>query len=140
MQTSPLKDHIASYVELDFPEITGKKARSIRRSKQLSSILGEDIKVGASIVSLDLPDLTQSQPVKGGTGLSSQVYHLLPVDLRQPVQGNLDPLVSASPPVLSPDLPTLFLAECVLVYMQPENSAAIMRWFSSNFNVIQYSI
>ena len=30
-------------------------------------------------------------------------------------------------------LPTVFITECVLVYMEPEHSAAIINWAGSNF-------
>ncbi|CAG7854579.1 Leucine carboxyl methyltransferase 1; AltName: Full=Protein phosphatase methyltransferase 1; AltName: Full=[Phosphatase 2A protein]-leucine-carboxy methyltransferase 1 [Serendipita indica DSM 11827] len=116
LSTGPLQNAVARYVELDFPEITTKKAMSIRKSTQLSSVLGSDVKV-----------------VKGGTGITSAVYHLLPVDLRQSVEMTLEPLVASETPILSPDLPTLFLAECVLVYMTPESSASIMSFFSRTF-------
>jgi hypothetical protein len=46
LKTGPLKEYISSYVELDFPENTTKKAMAIRKSKQLSRILGEEVKVG----------------------------------------------------------------------------------------------
>ncbi|PVF96733.1 leucine carboxyl methyltransferase [Serendipita vermifera] len=116
LSTGHLKEYISSYVELDFPEITTKKAMAIRKAKQLSAVLGDEVKV-----------------VKGGTGLTSPTYHLLPVDLRQSIEAVLEPLVSSDSPVLSPNVPTLFLAECVLVYMVPEDSAKLMQWFTSTF-------
>ena len=30
-------------------------------------------------------------------------------------------------------LPTVFITECVLVYMEPEHSAAIINWAGANF-------
>jgi [phosphatase 2A protein]-leucine-carboxy methyltransferase len=41
-----LKKYLESYVELDLPENTSKKAMAIRKSKELSSIVGADAKVG----------------------------------------------------------------------------------------------
>lgn len=39
-QTGVHKDKLANYVEIDFPEVTSKKAMSIRKSKELSAVLG----------------------------------------------------------------------------------------------------
>ena len=46
LKSGPLKGHISSYVELDFAEITSKKAMAIRKSKALSTLLGDGVKVG----------------------------------------------------------------------------------------------
>ncbi len=47
-QTSACAAQLASYVEIDFPENTTKKAMAIRKSKELSSHLGkpEDVRLG----------------------------------------------------------------------------------------------
>ena len=77
----------------------------------------------------------------GGTTLHSAKYHLIPADLRMHPSESVAPLLtSASPssrsqegPLLSPNLPTLLLFECVLVYVSPEASQALIQWFVSYF-------
>lgn len=75
----------------------------------------------------------------GGLGLSSSLYHLLPVDLRESPGLSLSTLIQSlaetTTPILQADVPTLFLAECVLVYMTLEQSSAVLQWFSSRFQV-----
>ncbi|KAG8717008.1 carboxy methyl transferase for protein phosphatase 2A [Ceratobasidium sp. 395] len=111
---------IASYVELDFAENTSRKAKAITQTEGLRAALGSDIKIE-----------------RGGTALRSQQYHLLPLDLRAGPSAltllttSTDP---SSPPPLSPDLPTLFIAECVFVYMTPSASSTIVRWFADTFS------
>ncbi|KAJ7074545.1 S-adenosyl-L-methionine-dependent methyltransferase [Mycena amicta] len=120
LATGAYKDSLATYIELDFPEITTKKAMAIRKSKDLSAVLG---------------DVTISH---GGTGLTSSNYHLLPVDLRLPPTATLAKLLaSENDAILSPTLPTLLLFECVLVYMTPEASSAVLRWFVDFFSAAE---
>lgn len=74
----------------------------------------------------------------GGTTLRSPVYNLLPVDLRTPPAASLAPLLASGSgkddePLLSPSLPTLLLFECVLAYMTPDASNALIRWFVDYF-------
>lgn len=72
----------------------------------------------------------------GGTTLHSSKYHLFPTDLRlPPAESIAPPLTSPSQgsPILSPDLPTLLLFECVLVYLTPEVSQALIQWFADYF-------
>ncbi|KAA1476459.1 leucine carboxyl methyltransferase [Dentipellis sp. KUC8613] len=116
LATGPHKDLLARYVELDFPEITSKKAMAIRKSKVLNPLLGpsESVKVG-----------------NGGTSLHAPVYNLLPVDMRKPPSETLAPILAGSPdPLLLPNVPTLLLFECVLAYMSPAASDALIRWFA----------
>ena len=70
--------------------------------------------------------------------LHSPLYHLLPVDLRLNPSETLAQLLaqpnSDGSPTLSNSLPTLLLFECVLAYMQPESSNAIIQWFVDYFS------
>ncbi|CAE6491056.1 unnamed protein product [Rhizoctonia solani] len=111
------RERIASYVELDFTENTSRKAKAVMQSQSLSDALGSDVKIE-----------------RGGTGLGSSNYYLIPLDLREGVPA-LEPLISSpsSNAPLDPSLPTLFIAECVFVYMPPSASGAILQWFSNTF-------
>ncbi|KAH8994418.1 leucine carboxyl methyltransferase [Lactarius akahatsu] len=112
-------EQLHKYIELDFAENTSRKAMSIRKSKVLSAALGspDAVSVGG-----------------GGTTLRSPVYNLLPVDLRTPPVVSLEPLLaSGDEPLLSPSLPTLLLFECVLAYMAPSASNALVQWFVDYF-------
>jgi len=89
---------------------------SIKKSKDLCSVLGNPSEVYSS---------------HGGTGLHSPKYHLLPVDLRLAPSETLENLLGS---ILSSSLPTLLLFECVLVYMSPESSRSLLRWFVDYFS------
>ncbi|KAK7691780.1 hypothetical protein QCA50_005183 [Cerrena zonata] len=121
ISTGPRKDVLASYVEIDFPDNTMKKAMAIRKSRELSNILGA-------------PDNIQLSG--GGTGLHAPKYHLLPIDIRKPPAEALGRALhpEGRPPCLSSDLPTLLLFECVLVYMKPTESDAVFQWFVDYFS------
>ncbi|KAF8648537.1 hypothetical protein AX16_006241 [Volvariella volvacea WC 439] len=122
--TGPYQEALASYIEIDFPEVTTKKAMAIRKNKDLSAAFGDPASVTLG---------------QGGTSLHSPRYHLIPSDLRQsPVEGFGQILSSPSPTssnaLLSPALPTLVLFECVLAYMSPAASSAILEWFVNYFS------
>jgi len=114
-----LGDYLQTYVEIDFPEITTKKAMAIRKSKELSAGLG---------------DPTQVSLAQGGTTLHSSRYHLLSADLRLPPSETLEHMLASTAegqqaPLLDPSLPTLILFECVLAYMAPSSSSRLLEWF-----------
>jgi [phosphatase 2A protein]-leucine-carboxy methyltransferase len=95
--------------------MTTSKAMAIRKSKDLSSALG---------------DMSQIRIADGGTALHSQRYHLVGVDLRGSPE---DKLTEKLAPILNRDLPTVLLFECVLVYMAPEASQVLIKWFLDYF-------
>jgi len=112
--TGPRKIWLKAYFELDFGEVTMKKAMAIRKSRELSAVLGKP-----EDVTLD----------NGGMTLHSPAYHLLPADIRLPPAEAFATLA----PLLSPAHPTLLLFECVLVYMTPAASSAAVQWFIDHF-------
>ncbi|GFQ04454.1 leucine carboxyl methyltransferase 1, partial [Phtheirospermum japonicum] len=100
------------YVELDFKEVTSKKAALIENSVQLRSKVGE-----ASSISQEKGEVLGDH------------YKLLLVDLRDIKK--LDGLISLG--IIDPSLPTFIIAECVLIYLDPESSRAIVGWASRTF-------
>ncbi|KAJ0235614.1 Leucine carboxyl methyltransferase 1 [Hirschfeldia incana] len=101
------------YVELDFKEVTSKKASVIENSSQLKDKLGENSSIS----------------VEEGQVLSDH-YKLLPVDLRD-IPKLRDVISFAG---MDPSLPTFIIAECVLIYLDPDSSRAIVNWASKAFS------
>ncbi|KAM7472042.1 hypothetical protein LguiA_010225 [Lonicera macranthoides] len=101
------------YVELDFKEVTSKKASLIETRSQLREKVGE----------------TASISRETGEVLGDH-YKLLPVDLRNIPK--LDDIISLAN--MDPSLPTFIIAECVLIYLDPASSRAIVGWASKTFS------
>lgn len=104
---------IDNFIELDFSSVTARKCNAIKRNKKLlEKIYAEDGEV----------------MIREGD-LHGSGYHLLGCDLRclPEVQRKLESCD------LKNDVPTLFLAECVLVYLKPEPCDQLLKWFSSKF-------
>ncbi|KAJ3181713.1 carboxy methyl transferase for protein phosphatase 2A [Geranomyces variabilis] len=94
------------YFEIDFPEITGKKAQTICKNPALAQT------IGAYTLAC------------GGIELHGADYHLIAGDLRNFATDISQKLHDAG---FQPDAPTLFLSECVLVYLAPSTSEQILR-------------
>ena len=74
----------------------------------------------------------------GGTGLTSATYALVPGDIRDfasltQALTSPPPSDQTGPPLLDRSLPTLLLAECVLVYLPPETTIGVLAWFRQTF-------
>lgn len=131
-QSGPRKASLKAYVELDFPEVTMKKAMAIRKSKDLSAVLGSPDDVRLGTCDRRESELEPDEPsASGGMALHAPTYHLIPADLRKPPSEILPPLAG----LLSPSHPTLLLFECVLVYMSSAASAAVIQWFVDYFSM-----
>lgn len=65
-----------------------------------------------------------------GPELHAQDYHIIGTDLR-----NLTELHKKLTQCgINFDIPTMFLTECVLVYMETESSSMLLQWIARQFN------
>lgn len=111
-----LKDEgvqIANYVEIDFPSVTAQKCYMIKRNKPLlDRIHNQDGEVKLS-----------------STDLHAGNYHCIGVDIRNITQ--LETKLNQAE--VNFNKPTLFLTECVLVYIENECVNRLLSWISSKF-------
>ncbi|OWF54825.1 leucine carboxyl methyltransferase 1-like [Mizuhopecten yessoensis] len=113
-----LKDQQLSpknYVEVDFAMVTSRKCHQIRRNEMLlKSIAGEDGEVKMSKTEIHATD-----------------YHLVSANLRslEEVKGKL------TESGIDTALPTLFVTECVLVYVDTESTNKVLKWIADSFPV-----
>ena len=112
------------YHELDFPTNTAQKIASIQRSDELRSVLrGHHDLAGSN-------DTNPIQISPDFTALYSPTYNIHPIDLR-----SLQPLTEPSKPALpnlDPDLPTLLISECCLIYLTPSTADSILKYFTTH--------
>lgn len=104
---------VTNYVEIDFPTVTARKCSVIKRNKQLLEGIHE-----------------QDGEVKlSATDLHAGNYHCIGADLRNIAQLELK-LHQAE---VSFTTPTLFIAECVLVYIENDCVNRLLSWIASKF-------
>lgn len=63
------------------------------------------------------------------TDLHAGNYHLMGVDLRH-IDEVKNKLKQAE---INFDLPTIFMAECVLVYIEPSHCTTLLKWLANQF-------
>jgi len=99
---------------VDFKEVTSKKAALINHHIQLKDKVGQEASISR----------------ERGEVLSDH-YKLLPIDLRDVKQ--LDTIMSLAQ--LDPSLPTFIIAECVLIYLDPDSIRGVVGWASKTFSM-----
>ncbi|GFS19472.1 leucine carboxyl methyltransferase 1-like [Elysia marginata] len=102
-----------SFVEVDFEQVTTRKCHFIKSKKQLLDALTEE---DADIM------ISKNE-------LHSSRYHLVYANIAN--IGQLESKLTASG--IDRSLPTLFLSECVLVYIEVEGTDKLLKWISDNF-------
>lgn len=112
-----LKDsnkNVTNFVEMDFPSVTARKCYLIKRNKVL----------------LDKIHVEDGEVRLSATDLHAGNYHIVGVDLR-----NLHEVeVKLNESEVKFNMPTLFLAECVLVYIDAPQVEQLLSWISKKFD------
>eukprot|EP00915_Cephaloidophora_sp_WS-2016_P001207 GHVH01001670.1.p1 GENE.GHVH01001670.1~~GHVH01001670.1.p1 ORF type:complete len:313 (+),score=53.03 GHVH01001670.1:433-1371(+) len=102
------------YIEIDFGEVTSRKKQIIESTTLLKN------KLSYNDVS---PSLSQD-----GVVIGSDNYSLLAFDL---TNGDKSPLATMLDAVhFDRTTPTLVLSECCLIYLEPDESDAVLGWFA----------
>ncbi|XP_033629910.1 leucine carboxyl methyltransferase 1-like [Asterias rubens] len=108
------------FVELDMRAVTSRKCHMIKtRSNLLEPVQASH---GADPVVIEDAELHSTH------------FHIMWADLRDVAQVE-DKLNKVG---LDKNKPTLFLSECVLVYMPPEKSSALIKWAGSTYNTSMF--
>ncbi|EPS39140.1 hypothetical protein H072_7060 [Dactylellina haptotyla CBS 200.50] len=109
------------YHEFDFPQVTIRKIEAIQRHKELSTAISEFSKLPG------VDDGPSFQADVGAGSLQSQNYYIHPLDLRTLKPGTPLPIG------IDPSLPTLFISECCLIYLTPNEADDIFKWITTSF-------
>ncbi|XP_074866601.1 leucine carboxyl methyltransferase 1 [Carettochelys insculpta] len=108
------------YFEVDFPMIVGRKIYTIKSKPPLSKPIMESHS-GESFL-IDAHSLDSSR------------YSILAADLRNPSEME----IKLKKFNMDTQLPTLLIAECVLVYMTPQQSSDLLKWAANTFQAAMF--
>ncbi|MFT7812171.1 leucine carboxyl methyltransferase 1 [Arapaima gigas] len=108
------------YFEVDFPMVVARKIHNIKTKPPLSK----------PIIETHSSDLL----LIDGHSLDSDRYCIIGADLRE-LPSLHEKLKKFQ---LNPELSTLFLSECVLVYMTPEQSSKLVHWTAETFHTAMF--
>ncbi|AQK80301.1 Leucine carboxyl methyltransferase [Zea mays] len=106
------------YVELDFKEVTSKKAAIINHYSEMKEKLGSEASIS----------------IEKGEVISTH-YKLFSADIRDIPK--LDSVIRMAE--MDPSLPTFIIAECVLIYLDPTATGAIVSWASQSSPLLSFS-
>ncbi|KAK6363155.1 carboxy methyl transferase for protein phosphatase 2A [Orbilia blumenaviensis] len=119
------------YHEFDFPQVTRRKITAIQRHKQLAAIISEYGQANHS--EIDNDGSPGFQVDVGAGSLRSPCYYIHPIDLRTLKPGTPLPIG------IDATLPTLFISECCLIYLSPNEADDIFRWITGLFGQVSES-
>eukprot|EP00794_Sanderia_malayensis_P004169 gene4169-4723_t len=104
------------YFEVDLKPVTARKCMAIKSRRQLHDAFPE----GGLVIEND--------------EASSNLYHLIAADITQ-IHQLEDKLLKAG---LNTSIPTIFIAECVLIYLESQSTHAILEWIAKKFDTAMF--
>ncbi|KAG7226460.1 hypothetical protein INR49_013872 [Caranx melampygus] len=108
------------FFEVDFPTIVARKIHNIKTKPPLSKPIIETHSTDSLLLDAH--------------SLDSDRYCIIGADLRD-ISGLDEKLKKFQ---LNPELPTLLLSECVLVYMTPSQSSNLINWAAETFHTAMF--
>ncbi|XP_008313284.1 leucine carboxyl methyltransferase 1 [Cynoglossus semilaevis] len=108
------------FFEVDFPAIVARKIHNIKTKPPLSKPIVETHSTDSLLLD--------------SRSLDSDRYCIIAADLRD--VANLESKLKKFQ--LNTELPTLFLSECVLVYMTPPQSFSLLHWAAKTFHTAMF--
>jgi len=118
------------YVEIDYPDTMARKLTTIQHTILLREVLESS---DAAQVQHPLEYKADAAYPQGITVLSKD-YAAVAADLSHDADAILDSFTKGPNPILDPTLPTLVLSECMLVYLEPETSDALLKALTAHFS------
>ncbi|CAI5477680.1 unnamed protein product [Closterium sp. Yama58-4] len=109
------------FIEVDFQEVVAKKTAIINAKPELAACLGSDV-----------------TPLEGDGLRSSNGYSLVSADLRDTEK--LQEALAAAGAEFGPNTATLFLCECVLIYMDAPSSSRLVAWSAEKFGTAAFVV
>ncbi|CAI6009610.1 unnamed protein product [Closterium sp. NIES-65] len=109
------------FIEVDFQEVVAKKADIINAKPELAACLGPDV-----------------SPLEGAGLRSSNGYSLVSADLRD--TDKLNEALAAAGADFGTNTATLFLCECVLIYMDAPSSHRLVAWAAEKFGTAAFVV
>lgn len=107
------------YVEVDFPSVTSRKCHYIKNFKPLlEKVVSEDDEIRIS-----------------SCELHSDRYHVVACDLKNTTGLETKLFTECN---LDKSLPTVFISECVLVYVDVLDSGRLLNWISKTFSDVVF--
>lgn len=108
------------FFEVDFPTVVARKIHNIKTKPPLSKPIIETHSTDSLLLDAH--------------SLESDRYCIIGADLRD--ISSLDEKLKKFQ--LNPELPTLLLSECVLVYMTPSQSSNLVHWAAETFHTAMF--
>ena len=116
------QDNHVTVFDLDFEQVCKKKIQIVRQNKTLAALAKESVP----------ENRLEEETVRSASEVEfhGTTYHILPADLRDlsSVESQL------SKAGIDFNVPTLFLSECVLIYMEHEFSNNVIRFAANKFS------